>query len=282
MSISQENIKWISEVSGVSIEEISGALSNEEEVSLGFRLNGQIKTEEDIKGIRESGIKQGKELNSKDIAKALGITLDSGEKDAAIVADKLKSSLESSLQEKYKNLKPSENEKLLEEKVKDWEGKYGKLKETFETRDQEYNGLQEKYNQEISKAEALNWEREILKSIPDKIKIDKSDAVLIIKNNIKVEKDEDGNKHILLNGKKELDNMGNPQQDVSSVIKSFVESKKWVGEDSGMGGKDRNGDGGKSHAKGKTAEEAMQYIKDKGVAPSSPEGLEMFKELTSK
>ena len=67
--ISQANIEWISKVSGVTTEEISGALSNEQEVSLDLKLNGRVISQEDERLLKESGVQQGKELASKDLAK---------------------------------------------------------------------------------------------------------------------------------------------------------------------------------------------------------------------
>ena len=107
--ISQANIKWISELSGVSVEEISGALSKEEEVTLDLTTNGKrLMSQKEIDDATTANQDAYIEIGYKKVAKAAGIDLDNGEKDPVKIAEKLKTTITTSLEEKYKNPQPGE------------------------------------------------------------------------------------------------------------------------------------------------------------------------------
>jgi RNase P/RNase MRP subunit p29 len=277
MSLSQANIKWISTLSGVSEEEISGALSKENEVTLDLKLSGRVITQADEAELKTTLTDAGIEIGYKKLSKAAGLDLAAGEKDPSKIVEKLTTSITSTLEEKYKNPKPGEREIELEGKLKTEEDKYKTLFETHsntlktvEDKDKAYVGLQG----EIKTKERNN---KILKSLPEKMKISRSDALMITVNSFEFG-ESDGTQTMTRkeDGKLMVDSLGKPES-VDNVIKSFIEQKEWV-KGSGMGGGDR-GSGTKKG--GKTPEEAHKFLNEKGVNPSSPEGIKEFMELTT-
>lgn len=258
-------------------DKISGALSTEDgELSLDLRINGSVHTDEALKAIKENAELQGKELRSKELAKELGLTLEAGEKDPVKIAEKLNNSITAKLEEKYKNPQPGEREKELEGKLSNAEQKYntlfethGKTLKTVEEKDKAFNGLQT----EIKVKERNN---NVLKLFPEKMGMDRNDALLIITNTFEFDELE-GKKVIKRDGEIVRNGAGEPES-YENVVKSFVEEKKWI-KSKGMGGGDRGGDSGKT---GLTAEQAEKVITESGVDPGSTEGLKKFLEMTSK
>jgi hypothetical protein len=271
--LSQANIKWISELSGVSVEEISGALSKEEEVTLGL-----VVTQEEEQRLKDDSFKRGAEIRTKDLAKELSLDLDDGEhKDIKKVAEKLKITVSASLEDKYKNPQPGEKEKELEGKLQAANLKYDKLFETHENvlgqvqeKEKAYSGLQK----EIKTKERNNA---ILKTFPEKMKMDRNDALLIFTNTFEFD-EVDGNQVIKKDGQIVTDAVGKPEK-LENIVPSFVEEKNWL-KGAGMGGGDRNQGGNKKG--GKTPDEAAKIVREKfGDNTTSPEGVKFFKELIS-
>lgn len=280
MAFSQADLKTISTVFGKSLDEISGALSSDDEVSLDLRLNGKVLSDEQQKELRESAVKQGKEIGWKEIAKGLELDLEPGEKDPVKIAEKFKTTLSSQLEEKYKNPNPTEEQIALAKKAAEWEGKYKTLFDTFKTKEQEVDEWKGKYEQKEKaiKDEALN--NRILSSLPNEISMDKGDALLIIRNSLKFEETENG-LNIFKGDKLYKDPVGDPEP-LEDVIKSFTEEKGWVKQPGGMGGDNRNPQGGVSGKKGLTPDQAYKYLKEKGIEPASQDGIKIYRELTSK
>lgn len=275
--LSQANKEIIATVLNVTVDELSGALSSENEVTLDLRLGGRVISQEEESRLKTTSTDAGVEIGMKKIAKAAGLDLQPGEKDAQLIADKLKTSITTTLEDKYKNMTPSEELIALQTKAQEWEQKYGKLNETYETAntkvqewEQKYNGLQ---NDIIQKDINSN----LLKAFPDKMKMDKDDALLIARNAFEFDNTETG---IIAkrNGQIVTDPVGNPEK-LENIIKSFVEEKQWI-KTNGMNGSDR-GANGSGLPKGMNDEQAMQYIKEAGKDPMSSEGSAMFLELTS-
>jgi hypothetical protein len=276
--LSQVDLQVIQTVFGKTAEELSGAISSEQEVSLGLRLNGSVKTPEELQRIKEDAENQGKELRSKELAKELGLTLEAGEKDPVKIAEKLKTNIETTLEEKYKNPEPGEREKELEEKLQAEQLKYSKLNETYEStleqvqeKEKAYTGLQK----EIKTKEHNNA---ILKTLPEKIKYNRDHALIVI-NNILETEEIDGNVIYKKDGKPIMDAVGQPEK-LEVIIPALAEEFGWV-KGKGMNGGDRGGSGS-GLPKGLSDDAAMQYIKDRGEDPMSNKGSEMFIELTSK
>lgn len=277
--ISQANIKWISELSGVSVEDISGALSKDEEVTLDLRLSGRVITQEEESNLKTNLTDAGVEIGYKKIAKESGLTLDSGEKDAKIIAEKLKTNITTSLEEKYKNPQPGEREKELETNLLTEQAKYNKLFETHESilgqiqeKEKAYTGLQK----EIKTKERNN---SILKSFPEKMKMDKSDALLIFTNTFEFD-EVDGQQVTKRDGQIVTDAVGKPET-LDNIVPSFVEEKNWI-KGVGMNGFERTGNPGNSKG-GKTPEQAHKYIAEKLGADkvASAEGVKLYQELTA-
>lgn len=275
--LSQADLQVIQTVFGKTEEELSGALSSTEEVSLGLKLNGRVLSQDDEKELRNTLTNAGIEIGYKKLAKASGIELSSGEKDATIIADKLKTNIETKLEEKYKNRTPAEELIAEQQKVKEWEKKYDTLKTTYDEAAIEISEWESKYTQkeaEIKEKEVNNF---ILTTFPSKMEMDKDDARLIVRSKY----DFTGEDGVIdkSTGNIVLDRVGNAEKP-ENVILSLVESKGWI-KGAGMGGDDRNPDRN-GLPKGMTDDAAMKYIQEAGKDPMSAEGTDMFVQLTSK
>ena len=273
--ISQANIKWISTLSGVSEEEISGALSKTEEVTLDLKLGGRVITQDEESTLKTTLTDAGVEIGYKKLAKEAGITLSSGEKDAKVIADKLRAGITTALEEKYKGQTPSDELTAAQQKIKDTEKAYETLLTTHqntlglvEEKEKLYTGLQT----EIKTKDRNNT---ILKAFPEKMTMDKGDALLIATNTFQFE-DVDGVMVAKRDGQVVTDGLGKPEK-IDNIIKSFTEEKKWI-KGAGMGGSDRVPG---SVRKGLTPEAAEKAIAESGKDPGSPEGLKMFNEMIS-
>lgn len=275
---SQADIKTIATVFGKTTDEISSAISQENEVALGLRLDGRVISQEDEKAQKDSIRSAGIEIGFKQLAKELDIELSADEKEAKVIAEKFKNATIASLEDKYKNPQPGEKEKELEAKVIAEKLKYDKLFETHESiltqvqeKEKAYTGLQK----EIKTKERNN---SILKTFPEKMKMDRNDALLIFTNTFEFD-EVDGQQVIKKGGQIVTDAVGKPEK-LENIVPSFVEEKNWI-KGAGMGGGDRgSGTGSKG---GKTAEEAHKYINEKLGADkaSTPEGIKLFRELTA-
>ena len=275
MALSQADLQVIQTVFGKTAEELSGALSSDQEVSLGLRLNGRVISQEDERLLKETSVKQGKEIGYKEVAKNLGIELESGEKDPVIIADKLKSSITTTLVDKYKNMQPTEELELARSKAEEWENKYNKLNGTYEETKNSVTEWESKYSKLEGDIRQKDVNNTILKTFPEKMKMDRSDALLIARNAFEFEQTENG----LIakrNGQIVTDAVGNPEK-IDNVIASFVEEKKWI-KQSGMGGTDRSSTG---MPKFEDYDKAIAYVREAGKDPMSPEGSKMLKELTA-
>lgn len=277
MALSQADLQVISTVFGKSTEELSGALSSENEVSLDLRLNGRVISQDQERELKENAVQQGKEIGYKDIAKSLEMDLEPGEKDPSVIAGKFKTKLSSFYEDKYKNMKPTEELEELRRKLEDADARYNKLngtyEETLKSTDEwknKFDGLQG----EIKQKEINNV---ILKAFPEKMQMDRSDALLIARNSFEFEQTETG-LIVKKDGKVITDPVGNPEK-IENIIPLFAEEKKWIKSGGGMGGGDRGGNG---LPKGMDYDKAIEYVKKAGVDVMSPKGSQMLKELTSK
>lgn len=278
MKISQVDSDVLTKLFGKEmVEKLSGALKSDDgELSLGARINGRVITTEDEKTMKESSIQQGKELRSKELAKALNIELAAGEKDPEKIAEKLTNSITATLEEKYKNAKPGEKEVELEGKLKDSTSKYDTL---FKTHGETLKVVEEKeiaFKGLENKIKVKERNNTILKSFPEKMNMDRNDALLIMVNTY--EFDEQDGKSVIKRGGEIVRNGAGDPETYDNVIKSFVEEKKWI-KGSGMNGGDR---GGGQEKKGLTAEQAEKAIIEAGKDPGSPEGLKLFNEFIQK
>lgn len=275
--ISSEDLKVISTVFGKTSDEISSAISKEEEVSLGLRLNGRVISQEDEKALKDTIRNAGVEIGFKQLAKELGLDLSSDEKEAKVIAEKLKNSITASLEDKYKNPQPGEKEQELEQKLLSEQAKYEKLFNTHEAKLKEIDEWQEKYQSKETEVKTKERNNSILKLFPEKMKQDRNDALLIFTNTFEFE-EVDGTQVIKKNGQVITDAVGNPEK-LDNIVPSFVEEKKWV-KGFGMNGGDRGSNG--SSKGGKTPDEAAKMVREKyGDNAASPDGIKYFKELTA-
>ena len=275
--LNQADLQTISTVFGKTVEEISGAISSEEEVSLDFRLNGKVYTTEEIEAKTKVNKEAYIEIGLKNVAKEAGIELSPGEKDPKIIATKLKENIVAGMEEKYKNMTPPEELKNALEKTVEWENKYNQLNSTYEEATKTLEESNKKYSDLQSQIKIKERNNKILSAFPEKMKMDKSDALLIVTNTLAFENDEIGNLQIKKDGKTILDAVGE-NETLDNVIKSFAEEKGWMGK-KGVKGNDRNPDG---DPRGMTDEKAIAYMEEKGIDPMSNKGSKIFLELTSK
>ena len=278
MRLSQADENVLSTLFGKEVvDKLSGALKSDDgELSLGARLNGKVYTQEEIENLTKANQDAYIEIGYKKLAKEADVDISGMAKDPKSIVDKLKSSITLGLEEKYKGQTPTDELNRANDKIAELEGKYGKLNETYEATQSKVSEWEEKYKE----LENENYQKDInsliSKSFPDKMKMDKSDALLITRNMFNFEKTDEG----LIakrDGKIVTDAVGDPEK-IDNVVKAFVEEKKWV-KGSGMGGDDRSSSG---INKGMSAEQAEKYLTEKGIDPGSQEGLKQFIELQKK
>lgn len=279
MAISQANIEWISKLGGVPVEEISGAISDEKEVSLDLKLSGRVIGQDEEKRLREDGVKQGKELGYKEIAQNLEIELGQGEKDPKIIADKLKTSLSSVFEKKYKDATPDEKLKEFEENAKQWEGKYNKLLDTHKKTFDEIKEWEQKFTGLQTDIKQKEINNSVLKHLPKGIKYEPEDALYLTHKYIDFKETETGINVIDKETNTVITNSLGEPETLENSLKLLADKKNWYTRKPGMNGNNQNGKHGLTG--GKTKEEAFKIIKESGENPSSPKGLKMFKELTT-
>jgi len=273
MAISQEDSKVLAAVFGEEVaNKISGAVT--EELTLGLRLNGKILSAEEQKTLKETAIIQGKELGYKEIAKSLDVQLEAGEKDPTIIAEKFKSNLSSIFDEKYKNRTPSEETIALAKKASEYEEKNKKLLETLGTKEKETAEWQEKFTKKERETFEEKLNNRVVTAFGKEMKFDRSDALLITRSKIEFIPDESGNIICKRDGKIITNAMGDPETP-ENVVLSFSEEKGWY-KQGGMGGEERKKDKNDKYPSGYSDEQKRQWLKSKGIAPLSPEGLKIF------
>lgn len=272
--LSQADVQVLSTVFGKTEEEISGALKSDEEVSLGFRLNGKVYTPEEIEEKTKANQDAYIEIGYKKIAKEAGIELDAGEKDPKILIEKLKGNVSKELEDKYKNQTPHEELEAAIKKAVEFENKFNTLNKTYEETHNSLQNVSEQFDRLQSDIKVKERNNKILSAFPEKMKMDKSDALLIINNSLEFDESDSGYvvKH---NGKQILNRLGEPE-DFDNAILSFIDEKGWT-KSSGVGGEDRKPTGLPS---GLSADDAVSFIQEKGVDPMSTEGSKMFVEIT--
>lgn len=274
MAISQADLQVLGAVFGEEVaNKISGAVT--EDLTLGLRLNGKILSPEQLKAEKETAINQGKELGYKEVAKASGIALEAGEKDPEIIANKLKTGLSAIFEEKYKNQTPTDETIALAKKASEYEEKNKKLLQTLEEATREVGDWKEKFTRKERETFEEKLNNRILASFGKEMKFDRGDALLITRSKVEFVPDENGTIICKRDGKIVTNALGDPETP-ENVVLSFSEEKGWY-KQGGMGGGDRgNGSGATKYPSGYTDEQKRQWIKAKGIAPTSPEGLKIL------
>jgi len=276
MPLSKADLQVIQTVFGKTTEELSGALSSEDEVTLGLTLPGKIYTPDEIKNIGTKNQDAWIEVGYKKMAKELKLELKEGEKDPKIIAGKLRSVIEGEMEKKYKDRSPDEQLKAAIKAKDTATDKYEILHKTYEDLQDELKD--EKVNSEKFKNQTIEKDRDnnILSYYPEKMTQNKKDALLITKAALDSEEIE-GTTYYKLYGDKVLDSTGQPA-DLQSTINKLVEDKGWI-KGSGKNGKDRKpeGDGVPNNL---TPNDAAKYLEKKGIEPMSTEGSELFAKLT--
>lgn len=266
----------IQTVFGKTAEEISGALSSTEVVPLGLKLSGKIYKPDEIETIKTSNQDIGIEIGYKKVSKAAGLTLEAGEKDPDIIAEKLKTGIETTLAEKYKNQTPPEELANALNAVKTAEDRYNVLLGTHDKMKEDLDLSNNNYIKLQSDIQTKEMENEILSYFPEQMTMDRGDGLLIVKNVLKTD-DVDGVKKYSYNGELITDNLGNPAP-LKDVVGLIVEDKKWV-KGAGTGEGDKKKTGG-TMPTNLSDDDAMEYIIKQNKEPMSTEGSQMMVELT--
>jgi len=257
------------------VDKLSGALKSDDgELTLGARINGRVITQDEEVALKTTATDAGVEIGYKKVAKAAGLELGAGEKDAQVIADKITTGITSGLEEKYKGQTPADELVAAQARITEAETKYAKLNETYEGAlgrvtelEGNYTGLQK----EIKQKENNN---SILKSLPEKMSYNRDHALMIINSTLNKE-DVDGRTIYKRDGQTLTDQVGNPLT-IDKIVPSLVEEFGWI-KAAGMNGGDRSGGNVKT---GLSAEEAERTITESGINPGSQEGLKMFNEMT--
>jgi hypothetical protein len=279
MAITQADRTTIQTVFGKTAEEISGALSSTEEVSLGLKLNGKVFTHEQEMALKEGGVQQGKEIGLKSVAKNLKVTLDAGEKDPIVIARKLTEAVTATMEAKYKNRAPSEELVAEKQKNKDWEAKFNTLDGTYKLEQEKSSEWKEKHGTLLKTNTQNEIDSEIRKYLasPEKTGLSYAQQLALFKMDITAEKVE-GKVHLkkATDGTPVLSTAGKDES-VENAVPAWLEEQPFM-KKAGKGGGDDEGD---KKGGGKTPEQAQKIIEDQGIAPASSEGLKMFNELTA-
>jgi hypothetical protein len=277
--ISQADLQTIATVFGKTSDEISGAISQEGEVSLDLRLNGKVYSQSEIDNLTKANEDAYIEIGYKKVAQAMGLELEPGEKDAQKIADKLKTNVTTTLEEKYKNQTPTEElEKALQEKIAA-ENKANALLKTIEEKETAIEELSGNYTNLQNEITSNNINSEIKKYLksPDKagLTYDQQLALFKLDHNI----DSSDNGFIPKNTKGEiiLNSVGEAET-LENVVKAWSDKQTFTKSRAGMGGGDRGG--GNGSPKGLTHEQAMEYVKKQGMDPMN-EGSKLYAEVTA-
>lgn len=276
MTIVKADQEIIQTVFGKTAEELSGALSSDKEVPLGLKLPGKIYKPDEIEKLKTANKDIGIEIGYKKVAKASGVKLEAGEKDPEIIAGKLKTGMEKKLEKKYKNPSPSDELKIALEGKKAAENKYDVLLKTHNKTKEDLNEAKEDYKGLEIETASKKRETAILSYFPEKMKQDRADGLLIIKNVLET-KIVDDVEHHTYKGELITDNLGNPA-DLKAAVEKVVEDKKWV-KGAGKGGDDDTPPSG-SMPDNLDDKKATEYIEKRGIEPMSTEGSQMMIKLT--
>lgn len=259
------------------VNQLSGALiSDDGELSLGLSTGGKrLMSQNEIDTATTANQDAYIEVGYKKIAKELGIDLQAGEKDPKVIADRLKVGLTNSLEEKYKSRTPSEEYEAAQNKIKELETKYNTLHGTYEQTKSNVEEWEGKYTGLQTEIKTKEHNNIILKSLPEKAKVNKDHAVLIINNVLEKEDNNGVTMYKDQSGKHYLDPIGNPLE-LKDIVPTLAEEFGWV-KGAGMNGGDRNskGDG---KAMFQDTDQAMKYMSEKGIEPMSNEGLKIIAE----
>lgn len=275
--LTKQDLSVLATVFGKSADDISSAITSEEEKPLDLRLNGKVYTQQEIDGFKTAHTNAGIEIASKNFAKALNITLEPGEKEPDKVAAKVKDSLTIELEKKFKSQTPTDELKSVQKKAQEMEDKYKQLFKTHEADKKALGEWESKYSKLENDNRRKQLNTRITNAFPEKMKMDRNDALLIFNNTFSFEKTEDGKEVVKRGDSIVQDPVGEPET-LDNIVKSFTEEKKWVkGAGTGTGDDDKTG--GKALPKGLTEEQAYKYLEEKGMEPMSPEGGKLFRKL---
>lgn len=155
------------------------------------------------------------------------------------------------------------------EKVKEWEGKYNTLKSTYDTE----KSLLEKEKEQLSKKlEDQDINSNLQSSIPELNGIKKHYASTLFRIEYNIE-NRDGILIAKKGGEIVKDKFGSPLP-VNELFTSFASDNGWL-KTPGRGAGNEVG----QSSKFKTTNEAMKYLKDNNIDPTSNEGLEIISKV---
>lgn len=276
MTIAKADREIIQTVFGKTAEELSGALSSSEEVPLELKLTGKIYKPDEVEKLKTDNQDIGIEIGYKKVAKAAAVKLEAGEKDPVIIAGKIKTGIETVLEEKYKGQTPSDELKKSQDKTKAAEDKYTVLLGTHEKAQDDLKKAQGDYSTLQVETATKARDNDILSHFPEKMKMDRGDGLLIVKAALET-KEVDGVANHKYKGELVTDNLGNPASLKDAVLK-VVEDKSWV-KGKGKGGEDDKSSAG-SMPSNLSDEKAIEYLDKQGIESMSTEGSQMIIKLT--
>ncbi len=248
----------------LNVEELTQALTTEDEVTFEIPENLKVITSEQLEQLKDNhgksrydaGAIAGREMLLKDMSKEAGFeTL----KDSSEFLSKFKSSI-------LEEAKAEPNEKIttLENSLK-----------TLQSTVQEKDGMIEQLKSQMAKEKRLLTIQSAIPQLPENLNLTKDEATALYMQGREFK--EDG---IYLNGKRLEDDIANPV-DVVSDVQKWVESKGWnKPEPKGRGGGAQGGKGGSTLPK--TMEDYEALVKSKGYNTGSQEALALLQEAAKK
>ena len=248
----------------LNVEELTQAITTEEEVDFKLPENLKVLTEDKIEQLKDNqgksrydaGATAAREMHLKEMSKEAGFETI---KDPSEFLNKFKSSV---LEEA--KTEPNEKIETLQTTVK-----------TLQDKLQEKDGMMEQIKNQMAGEKRMLQIQSAIPELPETLNLTKQEATALYMTGREFK--EDG---IYLNGKRLEDELANPL-DINKDVSSWVESKGWNKPDpKGRGGGSQGGKGGSTLPK--TYEEYEAVLEKKGIHVGSTEARDLLAEAVAK
>ncbi len=270
MEFNKASLEVIATVFGTTVEELSGASSNENEANPKLTLNGgRVITQAEEAELKTKLTTAGVEIGYKKLAKEANIDLQ-GDKTPESIMSKLTATITSSLEDKYKNMTPLEETVAAKVKIEELTQQLSTAQGTIENNTTILQQHKDEYT--ALQADIAIKERnvDITKLFNPKSTQPVGDA-LVLYDNTFIEKVEDGVTKIYKGDILQTNAAGHPSTR-TEVVSMFEEEKGWI-TGSGMGGRDTNGN---TKPEQMDYDRGVEYLQEKNIDPFTPEGQEFL------
>lgn len=258
-----KNLDVIARLIGKDVNELKDIISKQEEIEIEIP-QGSFISELDLNSLKttlkQEGYKEGKtagsEMTIKEIKRITGLEFEG--KDHETLVKKLQ-------------------EKVLTEAKIEPEKKVKELSTSLESLQQKYQADITAKEAELSNMKGILKNKEIdgllMKHVPGNLNAIKPDqALLLFKNDYKVDIDENNNLVVMKDGKVLKDQLEKPIP-VQNVMNEYITSQGWTGSRGGQGGSDKGGAGSSEF---KTINDLFKHMEKSGIDPTSNDGMALI------